>query len=146
MIEILLLGGACFLVIIIAAIIYLAKRDKGSSGDSASGSAPNSLKGELSRVQGTVVGENADDVISSGYFAATYPGVRVAQAAQGTAVSSALPGAQPGFLLLLDGNKTITGVDATDVTWDDPSAQSVAPAKPRAGTKTSKQSKPKTKR
>lgn len=127
MIEILLLGGCFFFVVVLAIAFFIYKKKSGSAKSNDTGKAPSSLKGEIADVKATVLGETSDSVISSGYFAAAYPGTRVVVAGEGTQVSSALPGTQPGFLLLVDQNKVVTGVDATDLTWEDPSASTVGP-------------------
>lgn len=118
MIALVVLSGGAF-ILIAALVAFFIWKAKGSAAPPGQGSL---LKDEIPTVLATVKGENAADVITSGYFRAIYPGVQV------VTQRASVPKSAPAFLLLTDASGTITGVEANSVLWD--SGATTAPVKP----------------
>jgi hypothetical protein len=132
---ILLLALGFLGLVVLATILFFLLRNKSSTNGggpvkaAADGSVPanaSALKEEVPAVSATVVGEKANDVISSGYFAAVYPGTQVVTKPVGTS-TAVLPKSTPAFLLLTDQSGTIASVDANTAYWAAP-VSNTAPA------------------
>lgn len=118
MILVLAIGGFGLLVLALILFFLLRKKRAPKLAVAKDGSIPANasiLKEEVPAVSSVVVGEKASDVMTSGYFAAVYPGTQVITKPQGT--KTALPAGTPTFMLLTDSTGTITGVTANNAVW-----------------------------
>lgn len=113
------------LLCLVCLLFMILRSKKGASAVNRDNADP--IKDSVPVVKATVQGENAKDVMESGYFQNVFPGVKVVTKPIGTKPASALPNNVPAFLLLTDSSNTIAGVDANNVLWNAPPA--AVPAK-----------------
>lgn len=114
------IAGLALVCLLILLIVLIRSRKSNVVATSRDDGDP--IKDNVPQVKATVQGENAKEVIQSGYFQNVFPGVKVVTKPAGTKPAAALPKNVPAFLLLTDSTGTITGVDANDVLWNAPPA------------------------
>jgi hypothetical protein len=110
--------GLGLLCLVCLLFMILRSKKKGAAAVTRDDADP--IKDSVPVVKATVQGENAKEVLESGYFQNVFPGVKVVTKRAGTNPAAALPKNAPAFLLLTDSTGTITGVDANNMLWNAP--------------------------